>query len=525
MCNESDQNEFKRTIRFDVPAVSESKPALRYRLFPARFERKLGNAAPVYRKAFEIAKGLEGNDKEQFDSMQLLTVRDEHQRKLNWGDDIPDELSPAEREQFIQDYAELLAILDDASLYAECDWEFSTEDLSWYSDDSLLELLFNPVRNTARLLKVRTCHALEQDDMELAIQSIKSLYAMADNFLKMPLIMNSLIASSIADSAASCVDALIASGKSPNLYWPLTQIPRFSHYHLRTVESERNDIFTYYPQLKEIDNPARDEDHDFWLEFGEKFLVGIQGHWDLDMYIDMDMKMKETTENDQACPEETLSREELRKQKRAEIIESLEEILKDHPEAFEVYKKSLYPADPQTILDELPVIKQTVLDWGYSPERIERLCAEHLVAIYTVRVHEELFDDVTKWFGVDYLTWQAHPNGKAREAVNQTVESYGTKLAGMIANTLSVFAYEILVGCEQEIDALRVVEAIRLYAASHDGKLPKKLDKITEVPIPWDPTTGKSFKYKVEKTDEGRLGVLKFTSKGVWKYRYEIRIT
>ena len=354
MCNESDQNELKRTIRFDVPAVSESKPALRHRLFPARFERKLGNAAPVYRNAFEMAKELEGNDKDRFDSMQLLTVRDEHQRKFQWGDDIPDELSPEERSRFIEDYIELLAILDDASLYTECDWELSAKDLSWYSDDSISELLFTPVRNTARLLRVRAYHALEQDDMELTIQSVKSLYAMADNFLKMPLIMNSMIASSIASSATSCVDDLIASGKSPNLYWPLTQIPRFSHYHLRAVESERNYLFTYYPQLKEIDNPARDEDHDFWREFGEKFLIGIQGHWDLDMWIDVDMEMKENTEDDQACPEETVSREELREQKRAEMIEAGKEMFKDDPETFETYKKSLYPPIHRRSLTSCP---------------------------------------------------------------------------------------------------------------------------------------------------------------------------
>jgi tetratricopeptide (TPR) repeat protein len=49
----------------------------------------------------------------------------------------------------------------------------------------------------------------------------------------------------------------------------------------------------------------------------------------------------------------------------------------------------------------------------------------------------------------------------------------------------------------RDIAILKCVEAIRLYAASHGGKLPASLADITEVPIPDDPLTGKAFDYKV----------------------------
>jgi hypothetical protein len=50
---------------------------------------------------------------------------------------------------------------------------------------------------------------------------------------------------------------------------------------------------------------------------------------------------------------------------------------------------------------------------------------------------------------------------------------------------------------EQQIALLRHVEALRLYAAEHDGKLPGKLCDCP-VPLPIDPVTGKSFAYAVE---------------------------
>jgi hypothetical protein len=50
---------------------------------------------------------------------------------------------------------------------------------------------------------------------------------------------------------------------------------------------------------------------------------------------------------------------------------------------------------------------------------------------------------------------------------------------------------------EQRVALLRHVEALRLYAAAHDGKLPEKLTDI-DVPLPPDPFTGKPFAYKLD---------------------------
>jgi hypothetical protein len=41
------------------------------------------------------------------------------------------------------------------------------------------------------------------------------------------------------------------------------------------------------------------------------------------------------------------------------------------------------------------------------------------------------------------------------------------------------------------------VEAVRLHAAKHDGKLPATLADVTEVPVPADPATGQPFEYAV----------------------------
>src|SRR5262249_37504448 len=51
---------------------------------------------------------------------------------------------------------------------------------------------------------------------------------------------------------------------------------------------------------------------------------------------------------------------------------------------------------------------------------------------------------------------------------------------------------------QRRLASLRAVEAVRLYAAKNEGKLPAKLADVTEVPVPADPATGQPFEYAVE---------------------------
>ena len=48
---------------------------------------------------------------------------------------------------------------------------------------------------------------------------------------------------------------------------------------------------------------------------------------------------------------------------------------------------------------------------------------------------------------------------------------------------------------DARISGLQVLEAIRMYAADHDGQLPTSLTDISKVPIPNNPLTGQPFPY------------------------------
>ena len=42
---------------------------------------------------------------------------------------------------------------------------------------------------------------------------------------------------------------------------------------------------------------------------------------------------------------------------------------------------------------------------------------------------------------------------------------------------------------------LQTIDALRGYAAAHDGKLPASIDELKETPAPIDPVTGNPFDY------------------------------
>lgn len=77
---------------------------------------------------------------------------------------------------------------------------------------------------------------------------------------------------------------------------------------------------------------------------------------------------------------------------------------------------------------------------------------------------------------------------------------------------------------DRKIAALQCIEALRLYAGSHDGKFPQMLSDVTDVKIPVDHVTQKPFSYKSTNSEavlelEGSEG-----SEGRDAVRYELNL-
>jgi len=117
-----------------------------------------------------------------------------------------------------------------------------------------------------------------------------------------------------------------------------------------------------------------------------------------------------------------------------------------------------------------------------------------VLLICLVETYERLRDDIFKWYYVPY--WQGW-NG-LEEADKQLKEAQ-KRWEGVPFTMLLLIGgpvYFTAASLGRRIAALRCIEALRMYAADHRGRLPDVLDDITEVPVPTDPVNGKRFIYK-----------------------------
>ena len=117
-------------------------------------------------------------------------------------------------------------------------------------------------------------------------------------------------------------------------------------------------------------------------------------------------------------------------------------------------------------------------------------------ASVTMAVYEELSDDQFKWFLL--------PAAEAREGLARADRQMQAAFAASreIIPIARFFLPAILAAKQAEIRSewtfamLRIFEAMRLYAATHDGQWPERSSDITDVPIPVNPVDGKPFVYQ-----------------------------
>jgi hypothetical protein len=135
----------------------------------------------------------------------------------------------------------------------------------------------------------------------------------------------------------------------------------------------------------------------------------------------------------------------------------------------------------------IDVARGRLIAFGIPEERVRQFPVDQVLILDGVWAFEERRDETLKLMNLP--PWQF-------EKLLPTTKSEGEGLFDLLIPALHKVrrAHGRL---EQRIALLRHVEALRLYAADHDGKLPATLADVA-VPLPDDPFTGKPFLYRVE---------------------------
>jgi hypothetical protein len=114
--------------------------------------------------------------------------------------------------------------------------------------------------------------------------------------------------------------------------------------------------------------------------------------------------------------------------------------------------------------------------------------------------------------------WQIDPSVAGNERASDT----GGLFADLLPHIIKLRRTQGKL--EQQIAILRHVEALRLYSAAHDGKLPAKPSDVS-VPLPIDPVTGQPFVYNIDgATAHIRGGSIQGDDKDPCSVHYEVTL-
>ncbi len=322
-----------------------------------------------------------------------------------------------------------------------CDWNYTLPEQAEHAIEILLPDA-QEMRKWGSLLAIKARCEVAERRYDEAVRTCETGLAFAEHVAEGPFAINFLVAAAIAQSMLDRVEELIAQPGAPNLYWALSALPRPVISLRRGAETEQRVGEMVVPEVADLDRPR------------------TKAEWSsrLDRLIERTNRLAGT----------------------------LRETGGDANLAGEV--------DPARFKAEsLPAAREYLRQRGLADESITDDRALVLSIAWTYR---EVRDDTFKTFYLPFAeatALQAKSDGPGKSKLGGPA----AVLAALDPASPSALALAQL-RPERRVAALRVVEALRMTAASDGGKLPASLDAVTIVPIPPDPATGKPFEYRLE---------------------------
>ncbi len=304
------------------------------------------------------------------------------------------------------------------------------------------------MRLAALLLSLKARLELADDRPDLALRTLQTAYALGRHVGAEPTLICSLVGMAIVGVANSVLEQVLCHPKTPNLSVSLIALPQPFLDMRRPIEGERLLAYANFPGLVEV---ARDPD---------------------------------------AGP---LPPEQI--EKITKVLFS--EFLDSNPD----FPQGDRPLLAIRIRNNHEAAKKALIAAGRPREQIEKWPHVQVAVMYALLVFDRGFDEVLKREAVPL--WQRNERPAATETgLGQNTRKAATPIVRLlVAHQPEVLIPHVLRArdrLERQFAALRLIEAIRLYAANHGAKLPLTLVDIKEVPLPVCPVTGKSFEYRVE---------------------------
>jgi hypothetical protein len=478
--SEYQEAEFQRVVKITVSPATFPYPLLKYRFNTYSTELEFGNAAPLYMQAFAEYEKIYGEaeknwyaSKEYFELKKSGASEDKIIGEMfravplepAWpNSSYPKSVSPEEEAKFYKAMEPVYRLMEKASRMRDADWSYCME---YKGIATNLEHVQN-LRALARYLCGKSDWEIRNGRYEDAVKTLRIGIAMGNHLgrANFPNLVNMLVGIAIQGIMQNQIMIMASQPDSPNLYPALTQIV------LPT------DAFQYALQGEQ-----------FWPFPTQNALPIFENI-------------------DKASPEECRERLE-------NVIVTL--IQTQTNQWLTLPEKSKVSAAVTMVCTLCyPQGCDRLLEQGCKAEEIERLSVYQVVTPFVLQEIKAAYDRL--------LVTATFPYGSSHSAI-----IFDESICEKIQSPVDIYLLLIMPALDaakraclrqhQTQELVKIIEAIRYYAAVHDGRLPESLGAIKEVVIVTDdPMTGKPFGYKVE----GRTAMIDFTHVG--KCRMEITV-
>jgi hypothetical protein len=220
-------------------------PVLKYRLFPAAWERKEGNAVPIY-----LRFAHERSDARK----KLLREKPEEWNKLPLA-----QLPLAEIKAFLEEYKYNFQQLDLGARRKTAEWNYT---LDAGNPIGLLLPDVQEMRMQAPLLVLKARVEMAERRYADAVRTLETGFSFSEQVGDGQFLIQSLVGIACASQFADCLLDLAERPDAPNLYWALAVLPRPLIDMRGADEWEQKMIELQLPDLADLDRPRPAEEWD-----------------------------------------------------------------------------------------------------------------------------------------------------------------------------------------------------------------------------------------------------------------------
>jgi hypothetical protein len=332
--------------------------------------------------------------------------------------------------------------LDVAGRRDHCDWDSPLRERGVLT---LLPHLKPLTHGVAKVIRVRATRQVMQGKVDEALRTLRLGYELADKIGRESVIVSAMVSVGQFSWMNEPLARLMSRPESPNLYWTLREMPQRFPILRHAWDAEFGWMYVCVPTLAKARAGERlsaaqwhkamyDEVAPFFLDYENYRAMGTRPHPDPVKDAGADV-LRQARE--QFAASHKLSAEQVNGEDSAVVLG-------------EFYYRTF-----ETAHDELGKLR------GLSyPEILPRS-----------RANVELIEKLKK-------QQSANPFLQGVDGMYRAIERFAR--------------------ADRQLAALSAVEAIRSYAAANGGKLPSKLDDVTDTPVPLNPITGKAFEYEVK---------------------------